>query len=66
MKIGQRGNRKFEVALLWWAAATVALFWGKISGAEYVTICGLDVGLYMGGNVGSKWAGNGKSENGHG
>lgn len=66
MTVAAPGNRKFTIALLWWAAATLALFWGKITGAEYVTICGLDVGLYMGGNVGAKWAKNGGGGGGNG
>jgi hypothetical protein len=35
--------------------ASVALFWNKLSGAEYVSLVWSVFGLFMAGNVGEHW-----------
>jgi hypothetical protein len=35
--------------------ASVALFWGKLTGDQYINLVIFTFGLYMGGNVGEHW-----------
>ena len=45
------GYRKFIVAFAFWASATALCIFGKLSGAEFVTVTGLVTGLYGAANV---------------
>lgn len=50
-----RRDRKYKA---YWGAflmASVALFWGKLTGDQYVNLTIFTFGLYMGGNVGEHW-----------
>lgn len=50
-----RRNRKYKA---FWAAfltSTVALFWNKLTGAQWVEFNTIVFGLYMVGNVGEHW-----------
>lgn len=44
-------SRKFLVALAVVIIATVALFVGRITGAEWLAATNVAIGLYIGGNV---------------
>lgn len=48
---GIRGNRKFVVAMSALLLSAVGLFVGKVTGSEWVTACGLIVGLFGGANA---------------
>ncbi len=48
-------QRKFIVALVCWAGATLGMLLSKLGGAEYVTALALTLGLYGGANVGKAW-----------
>jgi len=48
-------QRKFILALLSWAGATVGMLLGKLDGQQYVWALALTLGLYGGANVGKAW-----------
>jgi len=50
------GYRKFIVALLFWASASVLCAVGQLGGGEFVAIAGLVTGLYGAANAASKFA----------
>lgn len=47
-------SRKFILAASWTALGTLALFYGKISGTDYVLLGGAVLGLYGYANAKSK------------
>jgi hypothetical protein len=55
-----RRQRKYTLAVFFACASTVALFWDKLDGDQYVWVVGLVLGLYgavnVGQKVGEKWA----------
>ena len=51
-----RRDRKYKAFWGVFLMASVAIFWDKLSGAEYVNLMVFVFGLYMGGNVGETWA----------
>lgn len=59
-------KRKFVLALLSWAGATLVVCVGKMDGVTYVTALAWILGLYGGANVATKWVsernGNGEGQ----
>jgi hypothetical protein len=51
------GYRKFIVAAAFWASATALCAFGRMSGAEFVTVAGLVTGLYGAANVTARFSG---------
>ena len=48
------GYRKFIIAFAFWASGTALCAFGKLSGAEFVTLAGLVAGLYGTANVAAR------------
>jgi|GEM_PF-3265862 len=55
------GDRKFFIAVAFWATGTFLCVLDKLSGGEYVTLCGLVVALFNAGNVGEHFAKRGNN-----
>lgn len=53
-----RRDRKYKAFWGVFLFTAVALFFGKLSGGEFVSLASLVFGLYMGGNVGEHWTRN--------
>ena len=54
MKIDSYGGRRFLLTLGCGIASTILVWFGKISGGEYVTIVSLTIAAYITGNVTQK------------
>lgn len=50
-----RRDRKYKAYWGTFLLASVALFWDKLSGDQYVNLIIFIYGLYVGGNVGEHW-----------
>ena len=50
-----RRDRKYKAFWAVFLMSSVALFWDKLTGAEYVQLTTFVFGLYMAGNVGEHW-----------
>lgn len=53
---GKIGGRKFVLTATTLALLFVALFVGKMEGESFVAALAMVIGIYTGGNVGSKFA----------
>ena len=49
-------SRKFLLAAFFTLSGTILLIFGRLAGAEFVTLAGLILGLYAVGSVGDKLA----------
>jgi len=58
-----RGNRKFTIAVAALLISAVGLFVGRLTGAEWVTVSSLIVGLFSGANAAIHMAGGNDGPN---
>lgn len=50
MNFDKYGGRRFILAVGSLVVSSIMLAWGKIIGAEYVTLCSMTYGMYIAGN----------------